>query len=594
MSNLPFDNAVRDILSRVSMAALVGEFVKLTKAGRSMRGLCPFHPDKSPSFHINEEKKLYYCFACREGGNAITFLKKITGMSSIEVLRSLAEKTGVRLPETEVALRDRSHTESKIKTLYHINRIALAHFRRDLKLPAGTACMNYLRQRGITDETIEKYKIGFAPDSWDSLHKEILRNNISVKHVEEVGLVIRKREGGEGYYDRFRNRLIFPIFNLAGEITGFGGRTLPGDDDAAKYINSSDSMIFKKGDNLFGLNLARDSIRKNREAVVVEGYMDQIGLFQAGIENTVAPLGTALTISQVMLLKQFAERVFLVFDGDDAGLKATVRAIKILIESAVDGYVVRLPAGEDPDSFVKKNQADALNRMLLKAKPMASFLFEYLKQVHGVTAPGISRIVEELKEYLSHESDTLRYRTYVRECARILDIDNRILEQYLRKQANPEMNISIPAEIPAAELKILEVMVRDPSFIGRLNEKEDFTLADFSSGEIREIVRKLIEREFSSSEEVLSFIMEEISQSEVRNKLIEKSFVPDSDDTSLCRIFNDALNFLQIKKLEKEIENKRKEFREEISENTDYNNSIQFQIVMLRKEIENIKSSRQP
>ncbi len=365
-----YDQGVlHEIRERVDIAAFIGDYVPLKKRGNDLVGLCPFHAEKTPSFHVHPDRGFFKCFGCGAGGDVITFVQKNDNVTFGDAVRALAEKAGVELePENPRAARARSERE----TIYEANRIAAAYFARMLAGDAGAAARAYCRQRAFTPATIERFSLGYAPDSWDGLVGELERNGVELDLAAKAGLV---KSGQRGYYDFYRNRLMVPTYSTTGEVIAFGGRTIG--EGEPKYLNTTTTPVYTKGRHLFALNLARKAAQGERTLIVVEGYLDCIALHQAGFENTVAALGTSFTAEQAVELRKYADYVFLCFDGDAAGAAAATKAIDVASKeverSGSSVRIVLLPPGDDPDTFVRRDGADAFRRLLDSAKPALQF-----------------------------------------------------------------------------------------------------------------------------------------------------------------------------------------------------------------------------
>jgi len=455
----PFDSIVRDILARVNLVQVVSEYVPLKKRGRSYLGLCPFHQEKTPSFNVSEERQLYYCFGCQAGGNAVTFLKGVAGLSSHEALKRLAGLAGVELPAEgpsdpaqDAAARERSE-------MLHVLGIAQEVFEANLKGPGGENARRYLASRGINETISTTYGLGFGGLRHGDLLAELERRKASVRHASEVGLTSLRQDGGNEPYDRFRGRLLCPIFNLDGAVIGFSGRLIPPVEDGPKYLNSPESRVFLKGECVFGLYQARRAIRQSGEAILVEGNFDVLALAAAGLQNVVAPLGTALTSSQLRLLKRFTDKVVVMFDGDEAGHKASRRSVALLIEAGIEGRIAALPEHEDPDSFVRAHGAEAFRAEVARARPMAAWFVESLISVHGNTPHALRKVVEEAKEVFSIERDPFRFGLYRQELARQLDVDVREIRSLLRDPTTADTSQPASSDCPALELQLLELLL---------------------------------------------------------------------------------------------------------------------------------------
>ncbi len=349
------ETAREEIRERTDIVSLVSEYVTLKKVGRNFVGLCPFHADNNPSFSVNPEKRIWYCFGCHEGGDVFSFIQKIEGLSFPEAAERLARRAGI---PWERGPHDRRHASER-EQLYRVNEIASKYFQEQLLgSPAGKPARNYLAQRGVQEKAIERFQIGFARESWDGLLNFLRKKGIREEVAAKAGLV-RPRSGG-GFYDTFRNRVIFPIIDVTGRVVGFGGRALG--DEPAKYINSPETPIFRKSRTLYGINLGGRKAAQAGYSVVVEGYTDVITLHMAGIENVVATLGTAFTQDHVRLLNRYAGTMVLCFDGDSAGVMATLRNASAFERAEADVRVVALPAGTDPDDFVRPMRTTGASR----------------------------------------------------------------------------------------------------------------------------------------------------------------------------------------------------------------------------------------
>jgi DNA primase len=375
--------AIRNVVAQTDMLAVVREVVELKKAGSSFKGCCPFHAEKTPSFHVNPGLKLYHCYGCSAGGDVIRFVQETRGLNFVEAVELLAERVGITLERVAERPEDsarRAEAKSARGRMLELDRAAQAWFRGRLQLPEGRNARAYAESRGLTTATIERFGLGAAGTGWTDLLDHLTRLGFQREDIVAIGLAKIGDKGGT--YDRFRDRLMFPIYTSAGDLVGFGGRDLTGEKEVAKYINSSEITLdgeeensrfrhfYKKGDCVFGLWQARDAIRTSKTAIVVEGNLDVITLAQAGFETAVCAMGTALTDAQAKEIKRFADRVALVFDGDNAGRKAAMKAVPVVVAAGLEGSYVVLPQGEDPDSFVRKFGVEAFRELLANAPPL--------------------------------------------------------------------------------------------------------------------------------------------------------------------------------------------------------------------------------
>lgn len=366
------NSSIEDIKARIDIIDLIAEHVELKRAGQNYKGLCPFHPEKTPSFMVNPSKQIFHCFGCHKGGDIFAFVMNYENMTFHEALSYLSQKAGIKLE-------NRSH-KSEVRSgfkenLFAIHKEALIFFQNNFKI--SKQAISYLNERGLNNETIEKFSIGYSKntkyDGNDALFNHLKAKGFATEHIKASGLV---NFGEHGIYDFFRDRLMFPIFDLYGRAIAFGGRILSNSKNVPKYINSPDSIIFKKGESSYGLNIAKNSITQKGYSIIVEGYLDVISCHQYGFTNTIAPLGTALTPGQLKRLKKFSNKVLLVFDGDSAGISATKRSIELCYAEGMIVKVLLLPQGEDPDTFLRKHGEENFRKYMGRAISPVEFLLK--------------------------------------------------------------------------------------------------------------------------------------------------------------------------------------------------------------------------
>jgi len=365
------DELKEEIRSRNRLEDVVGTYVTLKRSGKSLTGLCPFHNERTPSFSVSPDKQLYYCFGCGASGDVFDFVMEYERLDFMEAAKRLAERAGIVLDTGDESSSERKRRQER-ETLYEVNGIAAKYFRyRLLKSRLAAAARNYLSSRGVSSESSERFLLGYAMDSWDDLYRVLQKRGISEDGMVLSGLV---KKGKKSAYDVFRDRIMFPIRDASGRVLGFGGRALPGKgDDQPKYLNSQETPVFSKRRILYGIDVARDSIRRLERAVVVEGYMDVVTCHQYGFTNVVASLGTALTRDQAQLLARYAPEVVILYDADAAGQDATLRGLELLRSEGLRVKVVTLEEGEDPDSFLRANGASKLKTLLESAKNLTEY-----------------------------------------------------------------------------------------------------------------------------------------------------------------------------------------------------------------------------
>ena len=429
-----FDNSkIEEIKSRIDIVELVTQYVTLKKAGRNYLGLCPFHQEKTPSFTVNREKQIFYCFGCGEGGNAIAFLMKIANKTFPEAIKELAEKTGVVLP-LRPDTKDGRRNDSLRENIADLNLRAAQQYARNLYSPAGKTAQDYIKERGITPETVKQFRLGYAEDSWRSLTDYIERSGLSLKIAEQAGLVVAGKEGK--FYDRFRGRLIFPIENVSGETIAFGGRIL--DKGEPKYLNSPESPLYIKGRNLYGLNKTREEIRQKGFALIVEGYFDLISLWNAGVGNVVASLGTALTREQLELLRRYTVEVVALFDPDEAGKKALNRSLELFLSLNMRARALVLPDGLDPDDYVNKFGREKLEELISNAQPLSDYYIENVLG-SGKTFEDKREMVKTAMELINKISDKKEKDLFIKRIAEKTGVDQGLLIKEIYKDASSNL-----------------------------------------------------------------------------------------------------------------------------------------------------------
>ena len=406
-----------ELRARIDLAGLIGKRVRLQKRGREHLGLCPFHNEKTPSFTVNEDKGFYHCFGCGEHGSGIDFVMKLDNLSFPEAVERLAGEAGMEGPRTTPEERQRAE---RAKSHYVILEAAAAHFEKQLRLPVGKPARDYLQARGISEASIRRFRLGFAPNARDGLKSALARDRIKGGALVESGLLIEPDEEDRPAYDRFRGRVMFPITDLRGRVIAFGGRILG--EGEPKYLNSPETPLFQKRQSLYGLAQAMPTIRKLREAVVVEGYTDVIALHQFGIETAVAPLGTALTEEQISLVGSSAVVTFLCFDADSAGERAAGRALEKALPNLKRNqkiHFVVMPPGEDPDSILKKNGAQYFRKLMSESPGLGEILWNKAKNFRSLTnledRAGAKRRINELTEDISDSAVKSELRAFLNE-----------------------------------------------------------------------------------------------------------------------------------------------------------------------------------
>ncbi len=495
------DDQVEEVRLRADIVEVIGEFVPLKKAGREYKANCPFHEERTPSFYVVPDKGFYKCFGCGKSGDVFSFVMERQGMDFVEAVKHVAGRAGVEIREVK---RGREE-EDPHRPLYEINAFAREWFREQLVDPkVGAVARAYLEGRGVGPETAERFGLGWAPDEWRALREAGAAHGLDEELMLQVGLLGTSERSSEPY-DRFRGRIVFPIEGVSGRVIAFGGRVLGKDGkDAPKYLNTPESPIFQKGQNLYGLSWARHAIRREEKALVVEGYMDVVSLSAHGFENVVAPLGTALTRDQAKLLSRYATRVLLLFDSDSAGLKATFRAGDVLLEEGRHPAVVTLPPGEDPDTVVRRQGPDALRALVDDAIDVLDRKLQILEERdYFSTIERTRSAVDRLLPTIRAAADPALRDIYVDRVADRTGVRRETLEAEIdrarRRQGReaPEPVPRSPAlahpRVPrlGAERQLLLMMVRGVEWVERASEL--VSAEDFDDGHHRAIFQALLD-----------------------------------------------------------------------------------------------------
>lgn len=455
------DDMINQIKENSDIVDIIGEYVDLKKAGSSFKGLCPFHNEKTPSFTVDRKKQLFHCFGCGAGGDVVSFIMQKEGLSYPDSLKYLAQKAGINL-----VFNESPGMSEKRKKLYEINKDIMMYFYKNLL--TNKEPQDYLLKRGLRSNIVNTFMLGFAKDSWDDLLNFARSNNIKEEDLLELGLIAKSKSGN--YYDKYRNRLIFPIIDTYGRIIGFGGRAI--DNTMPKYLNSPESEVFKKRFNLYGLNIFKK--QNKRDLILVEGYMDVIALNNNGIDIAVASLGTAFTVDQAKLAKRYADNIYICYDSDSAGIKATKRAIEIFREADIGVNIIQLEEGLDPDDFVKKYGKDAFEKKMDEALDEYNYAYEQI--LNGYSEANENEKFEKLNlfiGFLASIKQDLTREIFINKVSSLFEIDKQTLKGAISKYNNkhhqekirrdnfPEPNIVVEEKvtnISAHELEILRLI----------------------------------------------------------------------------------------------------------------------------------------
>ena len=421
---------IENVRAATDIVELVGQYVTLKRSGVNFKGLCPFHTEKTPSFHVRPDRQMYYCFGCQRGGDVFSFLMEHDGVGFTEAVRNLGGRAGIAVEVS--APGEGAHDE-----LYAAAEAAAQYFAAQLLEPAGARARAYLQKRGIRRDLADRFRLGAAPEGWENLSRALAARGIRLQVLLALGLVSR-RTRGDGVYDTFRDRVIFPIRSLSGRVIGFGGRILPGPGEASapKYLNSPDSPIYHKNRVLYGLEEARGAIRRGDSAILTEGYLDMLSLFQAGIEPVVAACGTAFGEAQAALLHRYTRRAYILGDSDAAGRRAAVRAAGLLLEHGFLVHVVELPSGYDPDAFVREHGAAAMSARLQEAPGYIAYMKLLVERRAGELAVK-ERVVRHLLDDLARVTDPLLQELYIKELCRSFALSEATVGAALESRRGP-------------------------------------------------------------------------------------------------------------------------------------------------------------
>ena len=418
-----------ELIARIDIVDLVSESVRLTKKGRNYWGLCPFHSEKTPSFSVSADKQIYKCFGCGKGGNAVTFLMEHENITYPEALKMVAKRYGIEVKEKEMSEEEVRRNDDR-ESMFALNGWAADYFANYLhhETEGMSVGMAYFRQkRGMTDATIKKFGLGFCPARGDRMSKDALAAGYKKEFLVSTGLSL-ERESDGSLYDRFRDRVIFPVHNISGRIVAFGGRTLRTDKTVAKYQNSPESEIYSKKRELYGLYFAKKAIQQLDFAIMVEGYTDVISMHQAGVENVVSSSGTSLTTEQIRLLNRFTKNITVIYDGDSAGIHASLRGIDMILREGMNVRVVLLPEPEDPDSFARSHTASELQEYIrANEQDFLEFKAKLLLQDAEGDPIRKAALIADMVQSIAQIPDPIQRSVYIKECARIMDIDENIL-----------------------------------------------------------------------------------------------------------------------------------------------------------------------
>lgn len=518
------DEIIEEVRQTNDIVDIISQYVHLKRSGRNFFGLCPFHNEKSPSFSVSPDKQIFHCFGCGVGGNVFTFLMKIEGINFIEAVQSLAERANIQLPTLENSI-DSAREELKAK-VYKVNEFTANFYHENLYKPSAKEAQEYIKRRKMTNEILKSFQIGFS-GKFDELYKTLKAHGFNDPEILESGLVNRNENGT--YIDRYRNRLMFPICDARGRVIAFGGRVL--DDSKPKYINSPENIVYSKGRNLFGLNVAKKSQEIKKRILIVEGYMDVISLHQRGINNVVAPLGTALTQQQGWLLRKNSEQIVLSFDSDEAGLQAKLRALDILQNMGCDIRVLQMEGAKDPDEYIVKYGNARFQNLIDKSLSVIEFKVKILKKNLNLENTNDKiKFLNEIAKLISKVENNIEREIYIEKISKEYEISKEAIyaevnklsyagnksEKILDKPKPVAIHKKIENEISQATKK-RENTVLAILLMGDLNVfqiiKQNIDVKDFKS-ELNKQIAQILYEEFEKGNSNINAILDKMGEEE--------------------------------------------------------------------------------
>jgi len=555
------EEKIEEIRAASDIFEVISDYMSLNRAGKNYKGICPFHQEKTPSFIVSPEKQIFHCFGCGQGGNVFSFLMKYENLSFPEAVLSVAKRYGIK-----IRLKERGNEEKLIgkkESLYEVNSSANRFFRTALKeTKAGKIALEYLRGRDICDNSIENFNIGYSLPDWDCLVKYLGKNGFSEEILLESGLAV-SRENKTGIYDRFRNRIIFPIFHINGKIIGFGGRNL--DNSLPKYINSPETLVYKKGETLYGLYLAKEKIKLEGRCIIMEGYIDVITAHKFGFENSVASLGTALTEKQLRIIKGLTEEAIFVYDADKAGINAVLRAWEGVLRVGLNGKVVVLPEGEDPDSFLRLNGAEAFKILIRNSKDIGEYIIDQAIKGYNLDrvsdrSQALTKVLKILEPVLS----SLRLASYANYLVSKLGIKEEFLYEAIKYDKKKDITLPTFKEKPerpqlnSLEVHLIQLMLASKEMAKKVFD--NMSPDDFEEPLLKKIAMEIADSSKRDENLEPSRIMDIIGD-ERSNDLISALLFNSEHWQDIEKALNDCIKQMQKRKVRKALNNLENELK---------------------------------
>ena len=560
VSGLISQETINEVATRLDIVEIINDYVPLKRQGRNLQGLCPFHQEKTPSFTVSPEKQVFYCFGCGAGGNIFTFIMQKEGLTFPEAVEKLAARAGVTVNRNEISPLQQKKLEKRDR-LYRINEEAARFFQKNLFSPGpqGKQALEYLQKRAFDLETIEKFQLGLAPSQWDGLIKFFKKRGVKVQELVELGLALPNKQG-TGYYDRFRNRIMFPIWDNVGRVIAFGGRVM--DDSLPKYLNSPDTPLFNKSQNLYGIHLAKNNIRNEDLALIVEGYLDVIACHLHGINNVVASLGTAFTREQAKLLMRHTYQIVIIYDGDTAGSKATLRGLDILSQLGCDVRVVSLPQGQDPDDYLRTKGPQKLRELIVQSQGLIEYkLIKTMENVNVSTIIGKTKVVEDMAADLLAIKSPLARSEAIKIVSDKTGIPETIILAELNKfnSSTPKyqrLNVKKPEkklEINKTQVQLVKILFEDNSLLEEVEQAGGRELFDQPVKDIYDQMYLALK----TKGQVLSSDLDENNSKILAAALLEEAPVIEHQKAAA-----DYIKILKLNKLNRDYAVKKKELKE--------------------------------
>ena len=555
---------IEEIRNKSDIVKVISDYVKLKKRGKNYVGLCPFHAEKDPSFTVSFEKQLFHCFGCNEGGNIFAFLMKAENIGFAEAVEELGGRLGIAVPKPSAGGVSRGEKDK----LYQVMLMATRFFRECLEGAAGAAARSYLKERGILEKTVSLFELGFAPQGWDNLFKHLVSRGVAPALIERAGLIL-PREGKNGYYDRFRSRLIFPVLDPRGRAVALVGRALGNEEP--KYLNSPDTPIYHKGETLYGLNLSKEQIRKSKGAIMVEGNFDLITPIQAGFTNSVATLGTALTASQCKLLSRYCDTIILAYDADAAGGTAAERSVELMRDQGLKVKVAQLVGGKDPDEVIRRQGKEAFEKCIASALPFLEFKIRRVLLRHNLNEiEARAKALREVAGVLAREKDAFVQKEYAKLAAPLLKLDLDTLLAEIKRfhhyprggQGSLRRTTEKPnSKVIEAEKNLIALATQSREALELL--KAEMGIDDFSLPEARAIAELLFAADLKEGVDPAHFLLDNLPN-ENAHKFLSRLLVSGHLEAQGKQeeILRDCVKVVKSERLRTKIEALKLEIRE--------------------------------